>query len=143
MTPRTEALQFYASWGSSGDGGHVIHAEDAEELETRVLSAEADNTTTKSILQTVAATSVEQLRNRYMDLLKRSNEKDMPFGFDSWENYHKHVSKTYADNARLRSVLERFVKWDKDYPKGTIYTMNGEKALDALFVEAAAILSKP
>lgn len=41
-TPEVDGLEFYAQWGSSGDGGNVIHADDARSLERRLREAEKD-----------------------------------------------------------------------------------------------------
>lgn len=41
-----------------------------------------------------------------------------------------------------RALLRRFVEWDREYPKGTVHSKNGERELDALFTEAKAALIK-
>lgn len=94
--------------------GHAEHGtEDCRELVRHVdeTIAERDAALSKleevgSILSTVAATSVQQLRDRYLASMKRENEKDKPDGFDSWEAYHKHVIDLRAQLAAARADSE-------------------------------------
>lgn len=39
-TPRTDMAEFYAQWGTSGEGGNVVHAEDHRQLERELTASD-------------------------------------------------------------------------------------------------------
>lgn len=80
-----------------------------KELATARETATAMAAHTQKHLQRVAATSVENLADRYLDLLKQLNEKDKPIGFKSWEDYHQHVQKTREQNQTLKTCLYELI----------------------------------
>lgn len=54
-------------------------------------------------LSSVGCSTTAQLAQRYLDEMRRFNERDRPAGFDSWEAYHAHVVKVRTDNVALRA----------------------------------------
>jgi len=114
---------------------HAVSAElgaQAEDMATERDAALAKLEETNSILSSVAATSVQQLRDRYLASMKRENEKDKPDGFDSWEAYHKRVIDLRAQLAAARDALapfaalpvEQFLQHQK-HPDSPVIALNG------------------
>jgi uncharacterized protein YecA (UPF0149 family) len=68
----------------------------------------------KEVLSTVCCATVAELRERHLTVLRESNKKDMPSGFDSWESYHKHIIQILSERDTLKTekanMMERWLE---------------------------------
>jgi len=94
----------------------------------------------KDVMLTTSCASVEDLNERYLSVLERLNAKNRPYGFESWEDYHKHIisiSNNFdiasAVNQDLSTALTRVLASAKpnktEHPSMYAAWAEGEKAL--------------
>lgn len=83
-------------------------AEDsAENVEQIVLGLLQDeDQTTRKILSSCGATSVEHLRDKYLEALRYGNQQHLPAEFKSWEEVFNHHAKTAAKLKVATDALE-------------------------------------
>lgn len=78
----------------------MAYQQECKDLRARLQTAEQQLADTQKEFGRIQGTSAKQVVDRFLDLMRKLNEKDLPAGFESWEAFLKHI-----DGISRRAVL--------------------------------------
>lgn len=77
-----------------------------EQLSDCLAMAVGERDEARAAFSRVGCITAKQLADNYLHLLHEQNQKDLPYGFDSWEALLKHIQSVLSENQSLRKSCE-------------------------------------